>query len=256
MKLQEITDVEEESQLVGERITELESLIAEAEQLRRKQFFISSASLLLMLIILTAFIIGLASYFKNYPKRTLMLEVLRNSRYALSNPYLLEMRHGLDRKIVPLFADEFKKNLQKELSLLKQEIRMEARSTVHYAQHNLRQNFRTRIRTLLEENTQDRLEKGNLTPDKNQESLLKQMNDKLADRITDSVFSVIMPTPEKLYALHEELEFLRNSRDYMDLSTEPRDFIESRLIEDTLETIIYSLNESKGLVPANRGVLP
>lgn len=256
MKLQEITDLEEEARLIEERIVELESLIEEAEQLRRKQFFVSSASLLLMLIILTAFIIGLASYFNNYPKRTLMLEVLRNSRYVLSNPYLLEMRNGLDRKIVPVFTDEFKKNLQKEISLLKQEIRVEARATASYAQNTLRQNFHTRIRATLEEHTRDRIKKANITPDKAQELLLKQMNDKLADRITVSVFSTLTPSTEKLYAFRDELEFLRNSKDYMALSAEPRDFIESRIIENSLETIIYILNESKGLVPAQRGVLP
>jgi len=256
MKIQEITDHEEESKLVEERIIELEALIEEAEQLRRKQFFISTASVLLMLIILTAFIIGLASYFNNYPKRTLMLEVLRNSRYVLSNPYLLEMRSGLDREIVPLFAEEFRKNFQREVTLLRQEIRMEVKSTVTFAQNNLRQNFRTRIRALLEDNTRNYLAENNLVPDKDQQTLLNQMNDKLADKITDSAFSVIMPTQEKLRAFREELEFLRGSKDYMALSTEPRDFIESRFIENTLESVIYSLNESKGLVPANRGVLP
>lgn len=256
MKMQEITDHEEESKLVEERIIELENLIEEAEQLRRKQFFISTASLLLMLIILTAFIIGLASYFNNYPKRTLMLEVLRNSRYVLSNPYLLEMRNGLDREIVPLFAEEFRKNLQKEISLLKQEIRVEVKSTLNYAQIPLRQKFQSHIRDILEENTRDYLAKNSLTPDKDQEVLLKQMNDKLAENITESAFAVIVPTQEKLRFFREELEFLRNSKDYADLSTEPRDFIESRFIEDILEAVIYSLNESKGLVPAHRGALP
>ncbi len=256
MKIQEITDSDEESKLVEERIIELENLIEEAEQLRRKQFFISTASVLLMLIILTAFIIGLASYFNNYPKRTLMLEVLRSSRYVLSNPYLLEMRNGLDREIVPLFAEEFRKNFQREVTLLRQDIRQEVKSTVSFAQNNLRQNFRTRIRGLLEENTRNYLAENSLVPDKDQQKLLDQMNDKLADKITESAFSVIVPTQEKLHAFREELEFLRSSKDYMSLSTEPRDFIESRFIENTLESVIYSLNESKGLVPANRGARP
>lgn len=133
---------------------------------------------------------------------------------------------------------------------------MEVKSTVTFAQNNLRQNFRTRIRALLEDNTRNYLAENNLVPDKDQQTLLNQMNDKLADKITDSAFSVIMPTQEKLRAFREELEFLRGSKDYMALSTEPRDFIESRFIENTLESVIYSLNESKGLVPANRGVLP
>ena len=77
----------EAEEQIADRLEELEKLFQEGERLRRRQILVFGCTVLLMLAVLTFFIIGLVTFFRAYPKRVLMQEVVNQNRLILSNPY-------------------------------------------------------------------------------------------------------------------------------------------------------------------------
>ena len=79
---QRIIDPEKEAAELNRRITELENLLLETENFRKKQFLISASSVLIILLILISFAIGMIGYFMSYPKKELMGELTRNIKLS------------------------------------------------------------------------------------------------------------------------------------------------------------------------------
>ena len=93
----EISIQNEAEEQLAERLEELEKLLQESERLRRRQFLVSGITILLMLAVLFFFIIGLVFFFRTYPKRLLMQEVVGRNRLILGNPYHFGVNRKYDR---------------------------------------------------------------------------------------------------------------------------------------------------------------
>ena len=141
----EISIQNEAEEQLAERLEELEKLLQESESLRRRQFLVSGITLLLMLAVLTFFIIGLVFFFRTYPKRLLMQEVVDRNRQILGNPYHFGVNRKYDRKLIHYFLGETRRELQRRKPLLRQELRTAIRSLNAYARNELRKEFRTRV---------------------------------------------------------------------------------------------------------------
>ena len=96
-EIPEIIDLNETEEKVVKQLDELGQLVQEAEKLRRRQFLIAGVTVLLMLVILSFFIIQTVSFFRTYPKRLLMHEVVKQNRLILEN---LEKLRQTGRRII------------------------------------------------------------------------------------------------------------------------------------------------------------
>ena len=258
----EIIDPNEEADQISERLDELEKLMQEAETLRRHQFLISLGTLLLMLLILTLFIVGLAGFFRTYPKRQLMREVIRQNRVILSDPYRFGYNPRYDHELVGHFTREMRREIRQRRPVLRQELRTELRAMNHYAANELKQFFRTRLYILLTAETKRYLAERKQVPDARQQRLLRQLNVELAAAVADRLFGdserEIDQAARRSFELFQtETAQLRRSGSYRTLASEPLELVERRMLEDLLECMLCRLNEGHGdAVPGPGEVRP
>ena len=72
---QQIINTKKEMEDLDRRITEVENLVLETENFRKRQFLISASCVLIILLILLSFAISMVGYFISYPKKELMGEL-------------------------------------------------------------------------------------------------------------------------------------------------------------------------------------
>ena len=66
----------------------------------------------------------------------------------------------------------------------------------------------------------------------------------------------MIPSPAQLEQLNAECTRLKQTDAYRRLEGEPLSLIESRMLENLLECVIFQLNEGKGMEAASRRVQP
>ena len=242
----EITVQNEAEEQIADRLNELENLLFEVEKLRRRQFLITGCTILLMLLILTFFIIGVFAFFKNYPKRLLMQDVVDQNRLILSNPYHFGVNRTYDRKLIQSFLSETNRELQRRKPLLRQELRTAIRSLNAYASSELRKKFQIRLYKYLTAETRLYLKGKNLDPDAARLVQLQKMNVELTAAVTDAVFGNPVTAGQEAFKLFQsEANHLRQTELYHELSGEPLDMVEQRLLENLLECVVCRLNDWK-----------
>ena len=242
----EITDQNEIEDQIAARLDELEKLLQETESLRRRQFLVSCCTILLMLTVLTFFIIGLVFFFRTYPKRLLMQEVVDQNRLILGNPYHFGVNRKYDRKLIRYFCSEIRRELQHRKPMLRQELRIAVRSLSAYARQELRKDFRSRLYKHLAAETRLYLQEKKLNPAARQQVQLRQMNVELSAAVTDAVFGDPETAGREAFDLFQtETQHLRQTGLYRDLSGEPLDTVEQRLLENLLECVVCRLNDWK-----------
>ncbi|MBQ9336456.1 MAG: hypothetical protein IJS14_04055 [Lentisphaeria bacterium] len=246
-EIPEITDPQKDAELIARRLAEMEDLLQESERLRFYQTVVSAITVLLMLGILTAFIFGLIGFFRSYPKRLLMREVVQQNRRILGNPYHFGVNSEYDRRTIRLFLEEAIKGVRRRRPAVRQEIRSELRFLNRYAAVDLRRRFRDRFYTRLTAETNQYLAQKKLQPDARRKALLDQFNRTLAEEAARKVFGDAGQAGLSAYGLfREEAELLRRSGMYQELLREPLDMTENRMMENLLECIVCRLNEGKG----------
>ncbi len=255
-EIAEIRDPDKEAEQVAERLDALEKLMLEAEKLRRRQLLISGCTILLMLLILSLFILGIITYFRTYPKRQLMQEVRQQNRLILSNPYQTGGFRKFDRRILRVFTAELQQEMLRKKAPLRQGIRTEIRMVNEYAGSGLRQRFQNLLYTRLTAETRKYLADRGIKPDSRQLRRLKQLNAELAAEISRMVFAEMIPSPAQLEQLNAECTRLKQTDAYRRLEGEPLSLVESRMLENLLECVIFQLNEGKGMEAASRRVQP
>ena len=242
----EIAVQNETEEQIADRLDELEKLLQESEKLRRMQFLISGGTILFMLLILTFFIIGMLTFFKTYPKRLLMQEVVDQNRLILSNPYHFGINRKYDRKLIQYFLSETNRELQHRKPLLRQELRTAIRSLNAYASTELRKDFQTRLYKHLTAETRLYLKEKNLKPDAGRVVQLQKMNVEMAAAVTDAVFGDPETADRESFKLFlSESQYLRQTDLYHELSGEPLDMVEQRLLENLLECVVCRLSDWK-----------
>lgn len=231
---------------IADRLDELEKLLQETENLRRRQFLVSGCTVLLMLTVLTFFIIGLVLFFRTYPKRLLMQEVVDQNRLILSNPYHFGVNRKYDRKLIEYFRSEVQRELQRRKPLLRQELRIAVRSLSVYAREELRKDFRRRLYKQLDTETRLYLQEKKWNPAARHLVQLRQMNVELSAAVTDAVFGNPETAGREAFDLFQaETQHLRKTDLYRELSGEPLDTVEQRLFENLLECVVCRLNDWK-----------
>ena len=242
----EISVQNEADEQIAERLEELEKLLQEAERLRRRQFLVSACTVLLMLTVLTFFIIGLVFFFRTYPKRLLMQEVVDQNRLILGNPYHFGVNRKYDRKLIGYFCSEIQRVLQRRKPLLRQELRIAVRSLSAYAREELRKDFRSRLYKRLAAETRLYLREKKLNPAARHLVQLRHMNVELSAAVTDAVFGNPETAGREAFDLFQtEARDLRKTDLYRELSGEPLDTVEQRLLETLLECVVCRLNDWK-----------
>jgi len=242
----EISVQNETEEQIADRLEELEKLLQEAEKLRRRQFLISGCTILLMLVILSFFIIGMLTFFKTYPKRLLMQEVLAQNRLILSDPYYFGANRRYDRKLVQHFLSEMHRELQRRKPFLRQELRTVIRSLNAYASTELRKDFQARLYKQLTAETRLYLKEKNLDPDAGLQLQLQKMNVELAAAVTDAVFGDPETADRESFKLFQsETAHLRQTELYGELSCESMDVVEQRMLENLMECVVCRLNDWK-----------
>ena len=247
----EIIDPNEEAAQLSERLDELEKLMQEAETLRRQQFMISLGTILLMLLILSLFIFGLVTYFRGYPKRQLMREVIQQNRIILSDPYRFGYNPHYDRALVRHFTREMRREIRQRRPILRQELRTGLRAMNHFAANELKQLFRARLYVHLSAETKRYLAERKQVPDARQERLLRQLNVELAAAVADRLFGDSEQAADRaarrsFELFRTETEHLRKSGAYQALAREPLEMVERRMFEDLLECMLCRLNDVRG----------
>ena len=258
----EIIDPNEEAAQISERLDELEKLMQESERLRRHQSMISLGTILLMLLILTLFILGLVNYFREYPKRQLMREVIHQNRIFLSDPYRFGYNPRYDQALVRHFTREMRREIRQRRPVLRQELRTKLQAMNHYAAHELKQIFRKSLYTLLAAETKQYLAERKVVPDARQQQMLQQLNEELAAAVADRLFgdsdeAIDQAARRSFELFRTETAHLRESESYRALASEPLEMVEQRMLEDLLECVLCRLNDVRGEnVPAGREVRP
>lgn len=242
----EISIPDETEEQLAERLEELEKLLQESERLRRRQFLVSGITLLLMLAVLVFFIIGLVFFFRTYPKRLLMQEVVDRNRLILGNPYHFGVNRKYDRKLILYFLGETRRELQRRKPLLRQELRTAIRSLNAYSRKELRKEFRTRLYKHLAAETRQYLREKKAEPAARHLVQLRRMNVELSSAVTEEIFGDQDTVGKEAFDLVQaEVQHLRNTGLYRELSGEPLDMVEQRLLENLLECVVCRLNEWK-----------
>ena len=242
----EISMQNEAEEQLAVRLDELEKLLQESESLRRRQFLISGITLLLMLAVLAFFIIGLVFFFRTYPKRLLMQEVVDRNRLILGNPYHFGVNRKYDRKLIHYFLGETRRELQRRQPLLRQELRTVIRSLNAYARNELRKEFRTRLYRHLAAETRLYLKGKKQEPAARHLVQLRRMNVELASAVTEEIFGDQETAGQDAFDLFQaEVQLLRETDLYRELSGEPLDTVEQRLLENLLECVVCRLHEWK-----------
>ena len=246
-EIPEITDREKEAEQIARRLSEIEDLLQESDRLRFRQTVVSGVTVLLMLGILTAFIFGLVGFFRSYPKRLLMREVLHENRRILGDPYHFGIHSKYDRETIRHFLAAMIREFRQRQPAVRQELRSELRSLNRFAEVDLRREFEKQLFTRLTAETNQYLARKKISPTDRQIGLLRQLNRKVAEAAAGRVFGESGQTGESACALFlEESEYLRRSGMYQELLQEPLEMTEIRLMENLLECVVCRLNEGKG----------
>ncbi len=245
-EIPEIIDLKETEEKVVKQLDALGQLVQEAEKLRRRQFLIAGVTVLLMLVILSFFIIQTASFFRTYPKRLLMQEVVKQNRLILENPYYFGVNRNYDRNMIRHFIRSTGKELQRRKPLMRMELRTEIRSLNEYAFSELRLKFRNQLYKRLSAKTRMYIEEKKLELNASQFLYLRRMNVELANRITDAMFRGEKNFAAETFQLYRtETALLKQTEMYRELAGEPLDAVENRLYENLLECLVCRLNERK-----------
>ena len=251
MALEErIIDPEKEMEDLDRRITEVENLVLETENFRRRQFLISASCVLIILLILLSFAISMVGYFISYPKKELMGELTRNIKLSYSPAELRDMGKGFDSRFLSTFRNEALNSFPREIPILRREFRREFQKTVRYGNGNFKKRLEQLLRHRFDLNKQELLKRyegnGNI-PREELEKAIDSANDTMIRSILERFTEQTAPNTARLKELAGDLEMFRTLPEYTALATEPRDFLESRLFENLLEYAVYLLNESKGV---------
>ena len=251
MALEErIIDPEKEMEDLDRRITEVENLVLETENFRKRQFLISASCVLIILLILLSFAISMVGYFISYPKKELMGELTRNIKLSYSPAELRDMGKGFDSRFLSTFRNEALNSFPREIPMLRREFRREFQKTVRYGNGNFKKRLEQLLRHRFDLNKQELLKRyegnGNI-PREELEKAIDSANDTMIRSILERFTEQTAPNTARLKELAGDLEMFRTLPEYTALATEPRDFLESRLFENLLEYAVYLLNESKGV---------
>ena len=251
---QRIIDPEKEAAELNRRITELENLLLETENFRKKQFLISASSVLIILLILISFAIGMIGYFMSYPKKELMGELTRNIKLSYTPAELREMGKGFQSRFLSTFRREAQNSFLHEIPSLRREFKHEFKKTILHTDSNFKKRLEQLLKHRLDLHKQellDRYASHRNIPRRELEKAIDSANETLIRSILQRFTEQTAPTLTRLNDLNADLEMFRTLPDYTALANEPRDFLESRLYENILEYTVYLLNESKG-VSGNR----
>ena len=251
---QRIIDLEKEAAELNRRITELENLLLETENFRKKQFLISASSVLIILLILISFAIGMIGYFMSYPKKELMGELTRNIKLSCTPAELREMGKGFQSRFLSTFRREAQNSFLHEIPSLRREFKHEFKKTILHTDSNFKKRLAHLLQHRLDLHKQELLERyasHRNIPRRELEKAIDSANETLIRSILQRFTEQTAPTLTRLNDLNADLEMFRTLPDYTALANEPRDFLESRLYENILEYTVYLLNESKG-VSGNR----
>lgn len=242
----EIIDLNETEEKVAKQLGDLEQLVQDAERLRRRQFLVAGVTVLLMLVILFCFIVQTASFFRAYPKRLLMHEVVKQNRLILENPYHFGVNRNYDRNLVRHFTKSIRKELQRRKPLIRLELRTEIRSLNDYAFSELRMKFRNQLYQRLSAKTRMYMQEKKLELTAGQYLRLRRMNVELANRIAAAMFSGEKNLAAEAFRLYQtETALLKQTEMYRELAGEPLDAVENRLYENLLECLVCRFNERK-----------
>jgi len=245
-EIPEIIDRNKEEEKIVKQLDDLEQLVQEAEKLRRRQFLIAGVTVLLMLGILIFFIIATASFFRTYPKRLLMQEVVKQNRLILENPYHFGVNRDHDRNLIRYFINSMGKELQRRKPLVRLELRTEIRSLNEYVFSELRLKFRNQLYKRLSAKTRMYMKEKKLKLTASQFLQLRRMNVELANRIANAMFSGERKFAREAFRLYQaETAQLKQTEMYRELAGEPLDAVENRLYENLLECLVCRLNERK-----------
>lgn len=248
----EIIDRKETEKQIAERLAELEALLQETEKLRHRQFLISGVTMLLMLAVLIAFLIGLAAFFRTYPKRLLIQEVARQEQMVSDCLHLSGTDRNFGRKMIHGFFHSIHREQPFRKSVFRHKLRSEIHALNQYAQQELRPFFRNQLYLRLREETLRYLTEKNLTPGGVQKSLIRQLNLELSAELANRMFRESGAADRAFSLFREETGLLRQSPWYRELAQEPFETIENRMLENLLECLICRLNESKAFADPER----
>ena len=244
--LPEIIDRDEMEEQIAARLAELETLMHEAEKLRRRQILIAVCTVLLMLVILFAFIAGLAAYFRTYPKDLLVQEVVRQNRLILGNPYYVGIDRKYDRRLAQYFLSEMRRARQVQRPVLRHAVRSGIRSLQEFSETELRELFQNQLYARLNLETRRITAGTDFEHDSRRRQLRRQLNAALAAEITRRLFDGHQEALRQDTLLFlRETEALRGSPLYRELAQEPLESVEERMFENLLECLVCRLNESK-----------
>ncbi len=247
---QQIIDPEKERAELDRRITELENLLLETENFRKKQFLISASSVLIILLILLSFVIGMIGYFMSYPKKELMGELTRNIKLSYSPAELRDMGKGFQSRFLSTFRREMRNSFLHEIPILRSEFKREFKKTVLYVESDFRKRLEQHLKHRLDLHRQELLKRYESVQEISREELEKAIdaaNEALIRSVMQRFTEQTAPTQTRLNELNADLEMFRTLPEYTALADEPRDFLESRLYENILEYMVYLLNDSKGV---------
>ena len=250
---QRIIDPEEEEKEIAAKLNELENLVLEAESFRKKQFCVSAAALLLILIIMALFLVGIAAYFKNYPKKQLMSELSRNTKSMFFSSDLRELGPKFTARFLNTLQKETRTAFNQEIPTLRRELRNELKLTIAYLNSDFKAQLEQKLKMQFEFQKEKFLERyGADLSDEKYKELEKALDNANQTMLRHALSQFTLATrisPEMLLDFQAELDMYRSMKEYSALKQEPREFIESRLLENLLEYGVYLLNESKGIAP-------
>ena len=242
----EIIDRDEMEGQVAARLAELESLMQEAEKLRRRQILTAVCTVLLMLVVLFLFIAGLAAYFRAYPKGLLVQEVVKQNRLILANPYYVGLNPKYDRRLAQYFLAEMRRERQARRPMLRHAVRSGIRSLQEFSGTELREVFQNQLYARLNLETRRITAGTDFERDARRRQLRRQLNAALAAEITRRLFDGHQDAlRQECLLFHQETEALRHSSMFRELEQEPLETVEEKMFENLLECLVCRLNENR-----------
>lgn len=229
-------------------LDEIATLTDEIRLLRKKQIWVNVGGILLILITLCIFFYKITMFGLNFDQAQLASDTFTLSSALVRDPEVAAVQNDFKTVFMPELKKQFSTQLNQRLPAFEELFRKETGLMIDFMHTTLRDHVVNGMNRTFKQ-MEEKLEKkyGKDAEDTAAlEHAFKEMESKLAVKLSDSLEKKLEKAQESLSSLNHSINLYKDTPDYKKLSAQHSGEVENRLLESFLELWIYSLNPERG----------
>jgi len=253
-----MSNTKPESQPAGTESTnarildEIGSLTDEIRLLRKKQAWVNVGGILLILLTLCIFFYKITMFGRNFDQAQLASETVKLSKDLVRDPEVVAIQNDFKTVFIPELRKQFSARMHERLPQFEELFRKENEQMIDFLHttlqkrvvDNMTSSFKQMESNLAKKYGKDAEDTAAI------EKAFKEMESKLADRLTTAMDEKLEKAKESLASLNNSVNQYKETADYKKMSELSSEDVEKRLLESFLELWIYSLNPERGSAAA------